>query len=848
MNNIKTKALAASALALSFFSMRGDDASVRFDRFMVSPVVELKLPVVPSDSVSASKNSFSNEMLLGSINRKLEKVGSDWTEVKADSAMSVHFAKSDNGIGIRTLATRLRPTRYVTGKLKLKSNVIAEVSNGTKSLVSVNRADSAGSWKDTPLTLEPYETADLFVSFISTADDPADPEISLEFVPDSGFEEVEFAQGAGIAKRFLLENSTLGTRVNRVGMSPDGKYMTVGYSSTYGEGRNRSWTVLMECATGKILNASLPQGAFWMNRGSQLCYTVRTDDTFSLYSLDAATQQTALLAKDLPESSFIMSPDGSYLILYKQVEGTKDNGYLRRLQDPDDRLPGHRDRYYLEKYDLKTGIRQPLTYAGNTTSVYDISPDSKKLVYGSMTEQVDKFPFYFNDVVQLDLATLATDTLIKAEPYIKTCTYSPDGKKLFLTAGPEAFNGIGKNNGGKKYSNDYDAQGYIMTIADKSIRPMTIDFNPSIDDEPVWNRADNKIYFRASDGFDLNVYSLDPNSGNITKIALGMPYISKFSIGDDSSKWLVAIGSDYHYSGRCELIDLKTGKLRLVDDPYVADNPEVQFGEATPWSFKASDGTTIECIQVLPPDFDPKKKYPMIVYYYGGCSPCQRYISVYDPQIFASRGYVSLIMNPSGAYGYGQEFSSRHANAWGERTADDIIEGVKEYCRTHDFVNDKKIGCLGASYGGFMTQYLQTKTDIFAAAISHAGISDVTSYWGEGYWGYSYNTTAAPESYPWNNPELFTKHGSLFNADKIHTPLLLLHGNADTNVPIGESIQLFNALRILGRDVEFIQVDGEDHHILHHDKRKQWHGAQMAWFAKYLQDAPQWWDEVYGNK
>ncbi|MDE6023588.1 MAG: prolyl oligopeptidase family serine peptidase [Muribaculaceae bacterium] len=147
-----------------------------------------------------------------------------------------------------------------------------------------------------------------------------------------------------------------------------------------------------------------------------------------------------------------------------------------------------------------------------------------------------------------------------------------------------------------------------------------------------------------------------------------------------------------------------------------------------------------------------------------------------------------------------------------------------------------------------MTQYLQTKTDLFAAAVSHAGISDVTSYWGEGNWGYSYNTTAAPESYPWNNPELFTKHGSLFNADKIHTPLLLLHGNADDNVPIGESIQLFNALRILGRDVEFIEVDGENHHILHHDKRKLWHGAQMAWFAKYLQDAPQWWDEVYGSK
>ncbi len=75
----------------------------------------------------------------------------------------------------------------------------------------------------------------------------------------------------------------------------------------------------------------------------------------------------------------------------------------------------------------------------------------------------------------------------------------------------------------------------------------------------------------------------------------------------------------------------------------------------------------------------------------------------------------------------------------------------KLFCKEHSFVNDKKIGCIGASYGGFMTQYLQTLTDIFAAAVSHAGISNVTSYWGEGFWGYSYNSVAAAKSYPWTD-------------------------------------------------------------------------------------------------
>ena len=220
----------------------------------------------------------------------------------------------------------------------------------------------------------------------------------------------------------------------------------------------------------------------------------------------------------------------------------------------------------------------------------------------------------------------------------------------------------------------------------------------------------------------------------------------------------------------------------------------------------------------------------------------------YSPQLFASRDYVVYVIQPSGTIGYGQEFSARHVNAWGDYTADNIIEGTKKFCEAHPFVNAKRIGCLGASYGGFMTMYLQTKTDIFAAAASHAGISNVTSYWGEGYWGYSYNAIAAAGSYPWSQPDLFTKHGALFNADKIHTPLLLLHGTADTNVPIGESIQLYNALKILGRTVEFITVDGENHFIADYDKRVQWHNSIMAWFAKWLQDSPEWWNDLYPER
>ena len=207
-----------------------------------------------------------------------------------------------------------------------------------------------------------------------------------------------------------------------------------------------------------------------------------------------------------------------------------------------------------------------------------------------------------------------------------------------------------------------------------------------------------------------------------------------------------------------------------------------------------------------------------------------------------------LVLNPSGATGFGQEFAARHVNTAGEGVAQDIIEGVKKFTEEHSYVDAAKIGCIGASYGGFMTQYLQTKTDIFAAAISHAGISDHTSYWGEGYWGYSYSEVSMADSYPWTRTDLYVERSPLYNADKIHTPLLFLHGDADTNVPFGESIQMYNALKLLGRETAFVAVKGENHQIMDYYKRQQWQNTIFAWFAKYLQDDPTWWQEMYPEK
>lgn len=187
-------------------------------------------------------------------------------------------------------------------------------------------------------------------------------------------------------------------------------------------------------------------------------------------------------------------------------------------------------------------------------------------------------------------------------------------------------------------------------------------------------------------------------------------------------------------------------------------------------------------------------------------------------------------------------------NGWGEDAIDDIIEGTEKFLEAHDEVDAANVGCIGASYGGFTTMLLQTRTKLFKTAISHAGISSISSYWGEGYWGYSYNAGAAKNSYPWSRKDIFVENSPLYNADQFNNSILLLHGTSDTNVPVGESLQYYAALKLLGKDVEMVLVAGEDHWILDYNKRLEWHNTIMSWFDLKLKDQAQQWKELYPDR
>mgnify|MGYP001108379408 FL=1 len=650
-----------------------------------------------------------------------------------------------------------------------------------------------------------------------------------------------------------------------VSISPNGKFIVVRKTWVDRKGNNHSINELCNSQTNRLM-ATFEESVKWMPSSNKLYFTQKASDssiageekqdgTLQLITINPLTMEREVLASHLPEGWFQFTPDEKTLIYTLTTEGRKKDPQVYDVKELEDRQPGWRERSNLAKYDLASGILQPLTFGYHNIYLMDISADSRYLLIGKEEERLTKRPTTLTSFYRLDLGSMnassattpKVETLIEKGEFLNSAQFSPDGKSILVNASPEAFNGIGKNVEEGQTPSMIDTQLYLMTLSDKKVRPLTKDFNPNVQSVD-WSKADGNIYFTAEDKDCVHLFQLNPKSGKFTLLKTPEEYIKSFSLASSAAEMAFS-GQSASNADRLYKMNTKALKSQLVDDLSARELKDVELGECKAWNFVNSRGDTLCCRYYLPPHFDAAKKYPMIVNYYGGCSPTSRmFQSRYPHHVYAAMGYVVLVVNPSGATGFGQKFSARHVDTAGEGVAEDIISSTQAFCDEHAFVNRKKIGCIGASYGGFMTQYLQTKTDLFAAAISHAGISDHTSYWGEGYWGYSYSEVSMANEYPWTNKHLFVDQSPLYNADKIHTPLLFVHGTADNNVPVGESIQLYTALKLLGRPTAMVLVDGQDHHIIDYEKRLKWQNTIFAWFAKWLQDDASWWTEMYGDE
>lgn len=268
-----------------------------------------------------------------------------------------------------------------------------------------------------------------------------------------------------------------------VSISPNGKFIVVRKTWVDRKGNNHSISELRNSQTNRVM-ATFEENVKWMPASNKLYFTQKASDssiageekqdgTLQLITINPLTMEREVLAANIPDGWFQFTPDEKTLIYTLYTEGRKKDAQVYDVKEPDDRQPGWRSRSYLAKFDLVSGVLQPLTFGYHNVYLSDISADSRYLLIGKSEERLTKRPTTLNSYYRLNLNDMSVETLIEKGEFLNSAQFSPDGKSILVSASPEAFNGIGKNVEEGQTPSMIDTQLYLMTLSDKKVRPLT---------------------------------------------------------------------------------------------------------------------------------------------------------------------------------------------------------------------------------------------------------------------------------------------------------------------------------------------------------------------------------------
>jgi len=803
----------------------------------ISGVTRLFMPFF-ADQPSVDGKTFDAAALLENVQTDDADLKS-WPVVTIPGDSVLTSVNSENQM-VR-MAGFISSDRWTKASINISTNAIFELSLNGK------RVKSQGKPSDRPVKIDltlGTGIHEMSLKLISM-------EKTLRFAADlSAANDSAVLSWSTNPTRTLTINDVLeGVSISGARLSNSGKYLLIQTNEVLaGSGKTQSSFQVYDMELKRNLFALRNNAlrADWMPKSDRLYYQVNRNETSDVIIYDMKNGTESVAASGLKSAGRIVwSPAEDYFI-YSRNEEAEKTGDLKRVFDNEDRIPGTRNRSYLYMYNPGTKVSQPLTAGSRSAMLQAISPDGRRVLFSVSRQDYSEPPFSKQTLYELEISTMRLDTIWSDKLHGGSCQYSPDGTQLLVSGGPETFGSLGVKVSEGRIPNSYDTQLFLFDLKSRKAEPLTRNFDPAAG-MAYW-APDGKIYLTATERDYVNLYRLDPKRRSFTRIDVPVEVITTVDYAKNNSI-AVLRGTSICIPDRLYTLDLSTGKSTLLCDPAAGRLENVISCQTEEWNFKNSRGTTIYGRVYYPVNYDPSKMYPLIVNFYGGTTPTSRaFGGRYPKEIWAAEGYMVYVLQPSGATGFGQDFSALHVNGWGREAIDDIIEGTKKFLAAFPSADADNVGCIGASYGGFTTMMLQTRTDIFRTAIAHAGISDITSYWGEGYWGYSYSAGATTGSYPWNRRDIYVDNSPLFNADKFSNSILLLHGTADTNVPPGESLQYYAALKILGKDVEMVLVSGENHQILDYKKRIEWHNTIMSWFDMKLKNQPQHWNEMYPDK
>lgn len=351
---------------------------------------------------------------------------------------------------------------------------------------------------------------------------------------------------------------------------------------------------------------------------------------------------------------------------------------------------------------------------------------------------------------------------------------------------------------------------------------------------PVWSRDGRSLTIVSVERGQANLQRFDAASGRVTPLTTGNQEVVSYTATPDGSRLALVLSTPTVVSD-LYVLDAASGRMTPLVRPNEALFSELSLTAPEEITYPSFDGRPIQAWIQKPPDFDPAKKYPLILNIHGGPHAAYGYLFFHEFQWMAAQGYVVLYPNPRGSSAYGQEFGNVIQYNFPGDDAKDLLAGVDEMLR-RGYIDPGRLGVTGGSGGGILTNWILTQTDRFAAAVSQRSIADWASFW------YTADFTLFTPSWfkgaPWEDPADYAARSPITHVAKIKTPLMLIEGEADWRTPAGAGgEQMFRALKYLKRPVVMVRFPDESHELSR--SGRPWHRIErlqhiVGWFDKYL--------------
>ena len=592
----------------------------------------------------------------------------------------------------------------------------------------------------------------------------------------------------------------------------------------------------------------------WSHDSARLAFVSTRDKKTGIYIMPAdGGAERKLLEVEAQITSLQWTPDDKHLVFalkyldshfIEDEKRKKEAPVYRHITRLWYRLDGFgflpKDIMQIYALDVETAELRVITKGKRDNMAPDVSPDGKWVVYASNRSKDPDIDLLRWDVFVVPLAGGKERKIPTPAGPIEGVKFSPDSKRI-------AYLG---------HDNPLDEWGvtnlHIWTVG-LTGRPAAKDLMPTFDrmaaDTSIGDTADfhggavihwspdgRRVYFTASDTGVTNLFYVPARGGKPTRVYRGDCHLKGVSFGK-ATRTAALIYSDLQNPGDIMTCPTtfgaeKKAKLRTDLNPWLKSDIEPSRQREV-W-FKSFDGTELQGWLVLPPRFNSKRKYPAILEIHGGPRAQYAFTFFHEMQYLAAQGYVVFYTNPRGGQGRGETFADAISGGWGDLDYKDCMAAA-DWLEKQKFVNTKRMGVTGGSYGGYMTNWIIGQTNRFRAAVTQRSVVELSSFFGTSDMGWSLEREF--HGRPWVNRENYDKCSPLTYSEKVKTPVLIIHSENDLRCSIEQAEQMFVRLKIQGKKVEFVRFPEEPHGLSRHGRpdrriaRLEW---IKKWFDRYL--------------